>query len=94
MQSSLEVARVGAFEVGSGLPLMIPAIDLIEIGAGGGSIASIDERGLIAVGSVSARAPIQVRRAMGAAGLRRRLPMPIWCLGFCLNSTFAIAASR
>ena len=56
VQSSLEVARVGAFEVGSGLPLMIPAIDLIEIGAGGGSIASIDERGLIAVGSVSAGA--------------------------------------
>ena len=56
VQSALEVARVGAFEVGSGLPLMIPAIDLIEIGAGGGSIASIDERGVIAVGPVSASA--------------------------------------
>ena len=56
VQSALEVARVGAFEVGSGLPLMIPAIDLIEIGAGGGSIANIDERGVIAVGPVSAGA--------------------------------------
>jgi N-methylhydantoinase A len=56
VQSALEVARVGAFEVGSGLPLMIPAIDLIEIGAGGGSIASIDERGVIAVGPISAGA--------------------------------------
>jgi N-methylhydantoinase A len=56
VQSALEVARVGAFEVGSGFPLLIPAIDLIEIGAGGGSIASIDERGVISVGPVSAGA--------------------------------------
>jgi N-methylhydantoinase A len=56
VQSALEVARTGAFEVGSGLPLLIPAIDLIEIGAGGGSIASIDQRGVIAVGPTSAGA--------------------------------------
>ncbi|TDR92956.1 hydantoinase/oxoprolinase family protein [Enterovirga rhinocerotis] len=56
VQSSLEVDRVGAFESGSGLPLVIPAIDLIEIGAGGGSIAAIDERGVIAVGPRSAGA--------------------------------------
>ena len=56
VQSTLEVARVGAFEVGSGLPLLIPAIDLIEIGAGGGSIASVDERGVIVVGPISAGA--------------------------------------
>jgi len=56
VQRSLEVARVGTFQPGSGLPLMIPAIDLIEIGAGGGSIASIDDRGTIAVGPASAGA--------------------------------------
>lgn len=56
VQSALEVDRVGAFKVGSGLPLMIPAIDLIEIGAGGGSIARMDERGVIAVGPRSAGA--------------------------------------
>ncbi len=56
VQRSLEVARVGAFEPGSGLPLMIPAIDLIEIGAGGGSIAAVDDRGVIAVGPRSAGA--------------------------------------
>ncbi|GJD53984.1 Acetophenone carboxylase gamma subunit [Methylobacterium crusticola] len=56
VQSALEVDRVGAFKVGSGLPLMIPAIDLIEIGAGGGSIARMDERGAIAVGPRSAGA--------------------------------------
>ena len=45
-----EVARVFRFAEGSGLPLQIPAIDMIEIGAGGGSIARIDRRGLIQVG--------------------------------------------
>ncbi|MGH6777270.1 MAG: hydantoinase/oxoprolinase family protein [Bradyrhizobium sp.] len=56
VQRSLEVARIGAFQPGSGLPLMIPAIDLIEIGAGGGSIAKIDDRGSMAVGPASAGA--------------------------------------
>jgi N-methylhydantoinase A len=56
VQSSLEVARVGAFERGSGFPLMIPAVDLIEIGAGGGSIATVDDRGVISVGPQSAGA--------------------------------------
>lgn len=56
VQAGLEVAREGAFEAGSGFPLMIPALDLIEIGAGGGSIAEIDERGTISVGPRSAGA--------------------------------------
>jgi len=56
VKSGLEVAREGAFAVGSGFPLYIPAIDLIEIGAGGGSIAEIDDRGTIAVGPRSAGA--------------------------------------
>ena len=56
VQRSLEVARIGTFQAGSGLPLIIPAIDLIEIGAGGGSIASVDGRGVIAVGPRSAGA--------------------------------------
>jgi len=52
----LEVARVHEFKRGSGLPLGIPAIDMIEIGAGGGSIAQVDERGVIQVGPESAGA--------------------------------------
>ena len=48
--ANFEVARVFRFAEGSGLPLQIPAIDMIEIGAGGGSIARIDRRGLIQVG--------------------------------------------
>ena len=51
-----EVAREHDFKQGSGLPLRIPVIDMIEIGAGGGSIASVDERNLLAVGPKSAGA--------------------------------------
>lgn len=49
-----EVARVYRFLKGSGLPLRIPVIDLVEIGAGGGSIANVDHLGRIAVGPESA----------------------------------------
>ena len=52
----MEVARVHEFKRGSGLPVKIPVIDMIEIGAGGGSIAEVDERGLIRVGPRSAGA--------------------------------------
>jgi 5-oxoprolinase (ATP-hydrolysing)/N-methylhydantoinase A len=52
----LEVARVRRFMAGSGLPVVAPVIDLIEIGAGGGSIARRDELGLLKVGPDSAGA--------------------------------------
>ena len=51
---SLEVDRVYRFMEGSGMPLTIPSIDMIEIGAGGGSIASVDPLGLMKVGPKSA----------------------------------------
>ncbi|MBX9759440.1 MAG: hydantoinase/oxoprolinase family protein, partial [Beijerinckiaceae bacterium] len=51
---SMEVARAYRFLPGSGLPLRIPVIEMIEIGAGGGSIAHVDELGRIAVGPESA----------------------------------------
>ncbi|MBE9606043.1 hydantoinase B/oxoprolinase family protein [Acetobacteraceae bacterium H6797] len=50
----LEAGRVHRFSKGSGLPIKAPVIDMIEIGAGGGSIASIDEVGLLKVGPHSA----------------------------------------
>ncbi len=53
---SFEVARVYRFLKGSGLPLRIPVIDMVEIGAGGGSIAGVDAMGRIAVGPESAGA--------------------------------------
>jgi N-methylhydantoinase A len=52
----LEVARVHEFKAGSGLPAKAPVIDMIEIGSGGGSLAAIDERGVIRVGPQSAGA--------------------------------------
>ena len=52
----MEVARVHDFKRGSGLPVITPSIDMIEIGAGGGSIAEVDERGLLRVGPRSAGA--------------------------------------
>jgi 5-oxoprolinase (ATP-hydrolysing)/N-methylhydantoinase A len=56
LAASLEAARVHRFKSGSGLPVAIPVVDLIEIGAGGGSIARIDELGLLKVGPDSAAA--------------------------------------
>ncbi len=51
---SFEVDRVYRFCEGSGMPLTVPSIDMIEIGAGGGSIASVDDLGLLKVGPRSA----------------------------------------
>ncbi len=51
-----EVARVHEFKRGSGLPIKIPVIDMIEIGSGGGSLADLDPRGVIRVGPRSAGA--------------------------------------
>ena len=53
---SFEVARVGRFKKGSGLPLRIPVIEMVEIGAGGGSLAQVDALGRIQVGPESAGA--------------------------------------
>jgi len=52
----MEAARVHRFKRGSGLPIKVPVIDMIETGAGGGSIAEIDEVGLLRVGPRSAGA--------------------------------------
>lgn len=51
---SFEVARTYRFKKGSGLPVTVPVIDLVEIGAGGGSLARLDAIGRIAVGPDSA----------------------------------------
>ena len=54
--TEFEVAREHRFKKGSGLILKVPAIDMIEIGAGGGSIAYVDPMGLMKVGPQSAGA--------------------------------------
>ena len=52
--TEFEVARVRRFKKGSGLPLRVPVVNMIEIGAGGGSIASVDKLGFTQVGPESA----------------------------------------
>ena len=54
--NELEVARHERFRKGSGFPLKIQSIHMIEIGAGGGSIAARNKLGLLAVGPRSAAA--------------------------------------
>ena len=54
--STFEVGRVQRFKKGSGLPIQVPVVDLMEIGAGGGSIASLNKLGLLQVGPESAGA--------------------------------------
>jgi N-methylhydantoinase A len=53
---SFEVDRTARFLKGSGLPIRIPVIEMVEIGAGGGSLARVDELKRIAVGPESAGA--------------------------------------
>ena len=54
--NDFEAARVDRFKKGSGYPVKLPAINLIEIGAGGGSIARVDRMGLLKIGPDSAGA--------------------------------------
>ena len=51
---TFEVARTTRFAKGSGMPISIPVIEMIEIGAGGGSIAWVDAMGRIQTGPESA----------------------------------------
>jgi N-methylhydantoinase A len=52
----LEVARSKRFTKSSGFPVAVPAVNMIEIGAGGGSVAAINTMGLVQVGPESAGA--------------------------------------
>ena len=52
----LEVARSKRFTKSSGFPVGVPAVNMIEIGAGGGSIAAVNQMGIVQVGPESASA--------------------------------------
>ena len=54
LSRAFEVDRSYRFKKGSGLPVRVPVIEMVEIGAGGGSIASVDKLGRIRVGPESA----------------------------------------
>jgi N-methylhydantoinase A len=78
IMSSFEIDLV-RFKKGSGLPINAPAVEMVEIGAGGGSIARTD-KGMIVVGPESAGAepgPI----CYGKGGMELTSPMPTWCWG-------------
>ncbi|TME35304.1 MAG: hydantoinase/oxoprolinase family protein, partial [Chloroflexi bacterium] len=56
--TEFEVDRKYRFKKGSGLPVKVPVVELIEIGAGGGSVARLDSLGLLKVGPHSAGADL------------------------------------
>jgi N-methylhydantoinase A len=56
LTNEFEVARVYRHKKGSGFPVTVPSVDLVEIGAGGGSLARVDDLGLLKVGPDSAGA--------------------------------------
>ena len=56
LTNTFEVARIYRFKKGSGFPVSVPSVDLVEIGAGGGSLAHLDRFGLLKVGPASAGA--------------------------------------
>jgi N-methylhydantoinase A len=53
---TFEVGRVQRFMKGSGLTIQVPVVDLMEIGAGGGSIAKVSKMGTLQVGPESSGA--------------------------------------
>jgi N-methylhydantoinase A/oxoprolinase/acetone carboxylase beta subunit len=82
----VEAARVYRFTKGSGLPIRVPVIDLIEIGAGGGSIASIGPFGLPKVGPESTGAD-PGPACYGRGGVEATVTDADLLLGY-LNPTF------
>src|SRR3989441_2754803 len=89
----LEVARSRRFTKSSGYPLAVPAAHLLEIGAGGGSIASVNAMGLLQVGPGSAGAdpgPI----CYGRGGTRPTVTDADLLLGYLNPEDFAGGAVR
>jgi 5-oxoprolinase (ATP-hydrolysing) len=85
---SFEVDRVYRFKKGSGLPVRIPVIEMVEIGAGGGSIASVDKLGRITVGPESAGSE-PGPAAYGRGGVRPTVTDADICLGRVHTPSFA-----
>lgn len=83
-----EIARAARFIKGSGMPVRIPVIDMIEIGAGGGSIAAVDRLGRLTVGPKSAGSePGPV--AFGRGGTDPTVTDSDVTLGYIVPDTFA-----
>lgn len=85
---SFEVDRVYRFKKGSGLPVRIPVIEMVEIGAGGGSIARVDKLQRIQVGPESAGSE-PGPAAYGRGGTRPAVTDADVRLGRIVPETFA-----
>ena len=85
---SFEVDRVYRFRKGSGLPVRIPVIEMVEIGAGGGSIAQVDRLRRIQVGPESAGSE-PGPAAYGRGGKKPAVTDADVRLGRIVASTFA-----
>ena len=88
-----EAARERRFAEGSGLPIRISAVELIEIGAGGGSIARIDALGLLKAGPDSAGA-VPGPVAYGRGGALPTVTDADFALGFLGAEGFAGGAIK
>lgn len=85
---AFEIARAARFIKGSGMPVRIPVIEMIEIGAGGGSIAAVDRLGRLTVGPQSAGSePGPV--AFGRGGTKPTVSDADIVLGYIRPETFA-----
>ena len=83
-----EIGRAARFIKGSGMPVRIPVIEMIEIGAGGGSIADVDRLGRLTVGPKSAGSePGPV--AFGRGGTDPTVSDADIALGYIQAETFA-----
>ena len=90
---TFEVARTTRFAKGSGMPISIPVIEMIEIGAGGGSLAWVDAMGRIQTGPESAGSepgPACYQRG----GMRPAITDADVCLGKIDPDNFAGGAIR
>lgn len=85
---SFEAARAERFAEGSGLPVLISTVDLIEIGAGGGSLSRRDELGLLKVGPRSAGS-LPGPAAYGLGGTEATVTDADFFLGYLDPATFA-----
>src|ERR1019366_640143 len=84
-----EVDRRYRFKKGSGLPVKVPVIEMIEIGAGGGSIAHIDAMGQLKIDLAGAREAI---RTQIAAPLGLSIEEAAWGIHQIVNESMANAA--
>ncbi len=66
-------------EIEYAMPIHVPMVDVHSVGAGGGSIARLDDSGPASASGRKARARRPARSAMAAAAPSRRSPTPTWC---------------